>query len=122
MPCLFFRNVPENVEFESQVIRALHIELQEVVSSTWEVHIENTQYVILDPSGLPLEPHEHGVHVFVEWHGGRGIKVKIAIARAVQRFLQWHGLGEGSDLTFRDSPSETFFFEGKLVEGGLPRR
>jgi hypothetical protein len=59
---------------------------------------------------------QHGVHVFVEWHEGRSAEVKEAMGKVIHTFLNYHGLGEGTDITFRDYPrGESFVFNGEMV-------
>lgn len=116
MPCLFIRNVPSRMEWDSDACGKLYFEIAKAARcsiSGVEVHIENTQYQLLRMNGK-LDS-SHGVHVFVEWFAGRTDAAKEQIAVAIQQFLDHHNLGSGLDITFRDSPAGTFYFEGKRV-------
>jgi len=116
MPCLFFRNVPPRMEWDYDACGKLYFEISNAARcaiSRVEVHIENTQYQLLRINGKLVS--SHGVHVFVEWFAGRTDNAKEQIAVAIQQFLDQHNLGSGSDITFRDSPAGTFYFEGERV-------
>ncbi len=111
------RNVPPETTFAPAATRNLFEDVSDLAGvkvEQLEIHIENTQYKLLRPDGTLTD--QHGVHVFVEWHEGRSVDVKKAIGEAIHTFLRFHGLGEGTDITFRDSPlGESFVYNGKLV-------
>jgi hypothetical protein len=117
MPCLFIRNVPPDTSFDPEFTRVLYEEIAALAGceiDEIEVHIETTQYKILLPDGSLSD--QHGVHVFVEWHEGRSVLTKIDMGIVIHNFLKRHGLGEGTDITFRDYPrGESFVFNGEMV-------
>lgn len=122
MPCLFLRNVPPGTDFDPKLVEQFHRDLAEADGGefgSFEIHIETVQYDLLMPNGSRRKAPD--VHVFVEFHA-RSLAVKRDIAILIDRFLKAHGIGQGSDITFRDSPAETFFLNGRLVEGGPLRR
>ena len=123
MPCIFFCNwedakkgyhpayinQPDIDKLIEAIAKAANISLSEP-----QLHfVEGRYWVWTYNSGCVSD--QHGVHVFVEWHKGRGIVCKTKIAEAIHKFLTSQGLGKGSDIRFRDSPAGTFFYEGKLV-------
>ncbi len=124
MPCIFIRNWSKRSDWLNRdatltlfekLAAAAGVSIDEV-----EVHLENTEYDLLLPTGQTYNG--HGVHVFVEWHEGRSAETKAAMAVAIHKFLVAHEAGKGSDITFRDSPHHTFFYEGKPVEDGVTTR
>lgn len=135
MPCVFLRNLPETF-FTSTLVSEdffkpsfsaadMYKKIAEAAGcgiDDVEVHLSNETYRLLSQNGHPVSC--SNVHGEVEWHGSedRGIKVKQAIADALQQYLNSYLVGEGFDLAFHDSPAGTFFVEknGKsvLVEGG----
>jgi len=122
MPCLFLRNVPANITFQPMLVQQFHRDLADADGGefgSFEIHIEYGRYDLLMPDGsLQRAPN---VHVFVEGHA-RPLEVKREIAILTDQFLKAHGIGEGTDITFRDSPAETFFLNGRLFKGGPLRR
>lgn len=122
MPCIFLRNVPKDFKFSPSLVRSFHRALAEIDSAeigSFEIHVENTHYSLLMPDGLTRQA--ANVHVFVEGHE-RPLEVKRKIAQQIHFFLVVHNIGNDSDITFRDSPSETFFLNGVIVQGGRPRQ
>lgn len=134
MPCIFFSNLPDVYSVKktggrpnfipSEVIKLLAevAELTGVEVEKINLFTTYTKYNRLDTDGFN---HLHSnVHVVVEWHNGRDILVKQAIADALLVFFKAHSLYKGLDITFRDSPSGTFFVEKNgqavLVPGGVP--
>ncbi len=120
MPCLFMRNIPARVSFDPLATRVLYERIAKATNvplDLVEVHVENTKYSLLRADGT-FSP-THGVHVFIEWFGGKGEQAKEEVAKAVQAFLVFHDIGEGSDTTFRDSPAGSFYYEGVRVAGGF---
>lgn len=113
MPCLFLRGVPEGTQFipdecarlYNSIASAAHCLLEDL-----QVHIENTQYQMLQPDGSTVPAKD--VHIVVEWTG-RPFEVKEKIADAIDKFFKAHNMQ--TDLTFRDSGPGTFFVNGKLI-------
>ncbi len=117
MPCLFIHNLPTLVfdersfSFDSDKVVILRSKIADAVSCSPEdiqIHLVNSQYKLLLDNG---KLDDHTVHVEVDWHAGRDNTVKKAISDAIFEFLKFYGLEEGLDITFRDSPRETFFVE-----------
>lgn len=120
MPCIFLE-LPREVEFDPNKVRQIHYLLATADNSeigTFEIHTVVKPYTLWLPNGTNRQ--STNVHCFVEGHG-RSLTVKNAIAVAIDLFLNAHGIGEGNDITFRDSMAETFWLNGEMVEGGPPR-
>lgn len=121
MPCLFLYNVPEDIKFDPSWIKALHQSLADVIGGNVgdvEIHLVPGKITLLMPDGS-VQPAPN-VHVFVDWHAGRSEHVKEVMAGIIHWFLDVHGIGNDSDITFRDSPPGTFYMNGQRVEGGDP--
>lgn len=120
MPCIFLE-LPHKVVFNPNLLRQLHFLLASADGSaigSFELHSEVKPYTLLLPDGT--ETQSTNVHCVVEGHS-RSLTVKNAIAIAIDLFLNAHGIGKGSDITFRDSMAETFWFEGEMLVGGPQR-
>lgn len=116
-PRLFITGISPSAKLYKKISDAAGCEISKV-----EIHLSTERYKLLSPHGKTRPC--LNIHGTVEWFASenRDVKAKQAIADAIQQFLNSHLAGEGFDLTFRDSPAETFFVEknGKsvLVEGG----
>lgn len=135
MPCVFLKNVPEKFfeersisfgktidvldtqELFGDIAKAARCQVTDV-----EIYFSDEKYKTLSIDNFVLDcPNIHG---FVVWFGSekRDVKVKHAIANALQRYLDRYGFGKGFNLTFMDMPAGSFFFEKGLkavvVEGG----
>ncbi|PIZ45820.1 hypothetical protein COY32_04690 [candidate division WWE3 bacterium CG_4_10_14_0_2_um_filter_41_14] len=118
MPCVFFKNVPTGFVFDPNLIRQLHQTISVLADgANVELHVENTHYTMLTPAGTMVPA--TNVHAVVEWHE-RPQHIATAVAIAIHYFLTAHGIGNGSDITIRDYPSGSFYFDGKVVESGPP--
>jgi hypothetical protein len=113
MPCFFVRNLPLGTDLKPQLVEELYTKLTAAIgcaASDIEIHLENTQYMLLHPNGSQTEALD--VHIFVEWTA-RDFATKEAVAHALHEFFLWHGFH--TDITFRDAGPETFFVKGKLI-------
>ncbi len=119
--CLFVRNIPgntpDNIEYDPDACTELYQAIAQASGAPIEqieVHIENTKYLDLDPTGILLCTPQ-GVHVDVESLAGLPQEAKDKIAAAIHHFLERHGLGRGSDIAFVEFPPSNFYFEGQRV-------
>ena len=119
MTCIFFYGFNGYDKLDKAALVAVHEQIGRaagIAPETVELHFAPFGFTVVRMDGAIEPPDIHGVHMFVEWHEGRDVMQKQAIATALQTFLDVHHQGRGADLTFRDSPrGETFFLEGKLV-------
>jgi|GEM_PF-4515428 len=119
--CLFVKNLPGNtrgsIEYDPAACAELYQEIAQASGAQIEqieVHIENTKYLDLDPTGILLCTPQ-GVHVDVELLAGLSQKAKDKIAAAIHHFLGLHGLGRDSDIAFVEFLPGNFYFEGQRV-------
>ncbi len=120
MTCLFLYGVPKKVRkhLKLEALKQLYTAVStaaDIPVSAVQVHFAPFGFTLVQPDGISVKPVRHGVHTFIEWSAGRTLQQKEQIAAAIQAFLDSHEVGQGSDITFRDSPRESFFLEGKLV-------
>lgn len=123
MPCIFLENIRAGKAFEADACEKLYQDIADAAGVSVkqvEVHVAFTQLYLLQPDGS--QDYKHGVHCCVEMFAGRTLEQKTEIAKAIHEFLVKHGLGQGSDISFDEYESESFFFEGELVPGGPPRK
>jgi len=85
-----------------------------------EFHLVKSEYRLLTDEAQLVD---HGVHIEIDWHAGRSSRTKMTISQAIFEFMKFYGFEEGLDITFRDSPAESFFIEerGKIVSVSKPK-
>lgn len=120
MPTVYLKNVPPSIVFHRHSVLSLHERLKTCTGHECEVIIEDVKHRVLSPDDGEVRG-TNSVRVVIELYGGRSADTKEKIVMAVQIFLVLHGIGEGSDITFREYLSESFYVEGDLVPGGQPR-
>lgn len=129
MPCFFFNNLPirvfdhtwftfqaeEVVKLRDRISRAVGCPAEEV-----ELHMAKSEYKILNNEGRLVE---HSVHIEVDWHSGRTPEIKMTISKALFDFMKIHGLENDLDITFRDSPPDSFYVEkgGQITSVSWPK-